>query len=324
MVQSLLMALKRHNDDHCIDVIGPPWSAEIAARMPQVRNVIEADLAHNVLQFMHRVRIGRSLIGQYDQAIICPRSFKSAMIPYFAKIPQRTAYKGEMRFGIVNDMRPLDTKVTYKAVAKYVNLGNQNPSLVQAPNIQFPSLHVDTKKRRATAQRTGVSETLPSVALMPGAEFGPSKRWPSEYFGQIAARFKQDGYEVYIFGSPKDHAIGEEIVRASHGQAKNLCGQTTLEEAVDLLSLANVAITNDSGLMHIAAAVKRPVVVVYGSVTPRYTPPLSNHAEIKYLDLECSPCWKRQCPYGHYNCVHNLTVESVYRSAVKLLNQAAS
>lgn len=324
MVQCLFMSLKRQNQENIIDVVAPAWSSPVIARMPEVRRIIEVDIAHGELQLTKRISVGKSLRGQYDQAIILPRSFKSALIPYFAKIPQRTAYRGEMRYGIVNDMRRLDKEVTYKAVERFVNLGEDYSKAMQSPKISFPKLCVDQNKRHQAALRLGVSETTPSVAMMPGAEFGPSKRWPAKYFGELASIFKQDGYEVYVFGSPNDHAIGEEIVVSSKGSAKNLCGQTTLEEVVDLISLVKIAITNDSGLMHIAAAVDRPVVVIYGSITPEYTPPLSNTAEIQYLNLDCSPCWQKQCPYGHYNCLRNLAVSRVYESANKLLKNATS
>jgi heptosyltransferase-2 len=323
MVQSLFMALKHQNQDNTIDVVAPAWSAPVLARMLEVRRFIEIDIGHGELQLNKRRRVGKSLRDQYDQAIILPRSFKSALIPYFAKIPQRTAYRGEMRYGVVNDMRPLDKEVTYKAVERYVNLGKDASEAIQAPEIRFPKLQLDMNKRHKAALKLGVSEGKPCVAFMPGAEFGPSKCWPAEYFGELAVKFKQDGYEVYIFGSPKDHAIGETIVKSSNGVAKNLCGQSTLEEVIDLLSLAKVAITNDSGLMHIAAAVDRPVVAIYGSITPEYTPPLTNTAEIQYLNLECSPCWEKQCRYGHYDCLRNLSVNRVYESASKLLKHVS-
>ena len=323
MVQSLFMALKHLNHENIIDVAAPSWSVPVLARMPEVRNIIEVDLGHGELGFLKRLRTGRALRGRYDQSIILPRSFKSALIPYFAGIPQRTAYRGEMRYGVVNDMRILDTNVTYKAVERYVNLGVDRSQSGQVPEIRFPKLQVHEGKRSKAANRLGVDAAAPSVALMPGAEFGPSKRWPARYFGELAALFGQQGFEVYVFGSSRDHAIGQEVEGASGGSARNLCGQTSLEEVVDLLSLVRIAITNDSGLMHIAAAVGRPVVALYGSITPAYTPPLSSTATIHYLDLDCSPCWEKQCPYGHYNCLRNLAVQSVFDSALALLGNRA-
>lgn len=323
MVQSLFIALKRQDPSCIIDVVAPAWSAPVLARMTEIRSVVEVNLQHGKLQFAERYRVGKSLRGEYDRAIIIPRTFKSALIPYFAKIPTRTAYRGEMRYGLVNDMRELDAEVTYKAVEKYLQLTADASQLVQPQNdkqeIHYPKLMVDEGKRHQSALRLGIDESAASIAFMPGAEFGPSKQWPGEYFGELATRFKQQGYNVYVFGSPKDKVIGEEIAQASNGDAINLCGQTNLEEAVDLLSLVKVAITNDSGLMHIAAAVGRPVVAIYGSITPKYTPPLTDKKEIQYLGLECSPCWKKQCPFGHYNCLKGIEVDRVFESAQRLL-----
>jgi heptosyltransferase-2 len=331
MVQSLFIALKRQNPDTAIDVVAPAWSAPVLARMPEVRQVVKVNLQHGKLQLTERYRVGKSLRGEYGRAIILPRTFKSALIPFFARIPKRTAYRGEMRYGIVNDIRELDTDVTYKAVEKYLQLGlapeklkqkhSKQEKSKQALKIFYPQLIVDNEKRHQAAKKFAIDESAPAIAFMPGAEFGPTKQWPVKYFGELATRFKQQGYKVYVFGSPKDESIGEEIVRASKGDAINLCGQTSLEEVVDLLSLVKVAITNDSGLMHIAAAVGRPVVAIYGAITPKYTPPLTDKAEIQYLGLECSPCWKKQCPYGHYNCLNNIEVEKVYASAQKLLQE---
>ena len=321
MVQSLFIALKRQNPSNIIDVVAPAWSSPVLARMPEVRQVIEVNLQHGKLQLVERYRVGKSLRGEYDKAIILPRTFKSALIPYFAKISNRIAYRGEMRYGIVNDMRELDTELTYKAVEKYLQLGAEPGHLKQAPQIYYPQLNVDEEKRHQAAKKLGIDESTPAVAFMPGAEFGPSKQWPGKYFGELAIRFKQQGYNVYVFGSPKDKSVGEEIAQASNDGALNFCGQTSLEEVVDLLSLVKVAITNDSGLMHIAAAVGRPVVAIYGAITPKYTPPLTDKKEIQYLGLECSPCWKKQCPYGHYNCLNNIEVDKVYESAQRLLEK---
>ena len=325
MVQSLFIALKRQDPNNIIDVVAPAWSAPVLARMPEIRNVVKVDLQHGKLQFAERYRVGKSLRGKYDRAIILPRTFKSALIPYFAKISTRTAYRGEMRYGLVNDMRMLDAAVTYKAVEKYLHLATDAAQVGQTINtrleINYPKLSVNKDKRHQLALRLGIDESAKLIAFMPGAEFGPSKQWPGKYFGELATRFKQQGYQVYVLGSPKDKVIGKEIAQASNGNAIDLCGQTNLEEAVDLLSLTKVAITNDSGLMHIAAAVGRPVVAIYGSITPEYTPPLTDKKEIQYLGLECSPCWKKQCPFGHYNCLKNIEVDKVFESAQRFLEE---
>lgn len=319
MVQSLFITLKRQDPDHQIDVVAPAWSAPVLARMPEVRKVIKVNLQHGKLQFIERYRVGKRLKGEYDRAIILPRTFKSALIPFFAKIPIRTGYRGEMRYGLLNDIRELNTQLTSKAVEKYLQLVAKPNALNQAPEIVYPKLLVNEQKRQQAINKFVIDVAKPIIAFMPGAEFGPSKQWPAKYFAELATRFIEKDYAIYIFGSPKDSTMGEEIEQLSNGAAINICGQTTLEEVVDLLSLVEVAITNDSGLMHIAAAVGRPVVAIYGAITPKYTPPLTNKKEIQYLGIECSPCFKKQCPFGHYDCLNGIEVEKVYASATKLL-----
>ncbi len=319
MVQSLFITLKRQNPRNVIDVVAPAWSAPVLERMPEVRRVVQVNLQHGKLQLSERYRVGKSLKGEYDKAVILPRTFKSALIPFFAKIPIRIGYRGEMRYGIINDMRKLDTELTYKAVEKYLQLVSLPSQLDQTPEIIYPKLQINEAKRTQAMRKFKLDETTPIIGFMPGAEFGPSKQWPANYFAELAQRFKKEGYNIYIFGSPNDKKIGEEIAQRSNGDAINLCGQTSLEEVIDLLSLVKVAITNDSGLMHISAAVGRPIVAIYGSITPKYTPPLTDKKEVQYLGLECSPCFKKQCPYGHYNCLKGIEVEKVYASAQKFL-----
>lgn len=319
MVQSLFITLKRQNPDHQIDVVAPAWSAPVLARMPEVRKVINVNLQHGKLQFLERYRVGKRLKGTYDRAIILPRTFKSALIPFFAKIPIRTGYRGEMRYGLLNDIRELNTQLTFKAVEKYLQLVAKPNALDQVPEIVYPKLLVNEQKLQQAIDKFAIDVTKPIIAFMPGAEFGPSKQWPAKYFAELATRFIKKDYAIYIFGSPKDNPIGEEIAQLSNGVAKNLCGQTTLEEVTDLLSLVEVAITNDSGLMHIAAAVGRPIVAIYGAITPKYTPPLTNKKEIQYLGIECSPCFKKKCPFGHYDCLNGIQVEKVFASAMQLL-----
>ena len=322
MVQSLFIALKRQNASHQIDVVAPAWSAPILARMPEVRDVIKVNLQHGKLQFLERLRVGRNLRNKYDQAIVLPRTFKSALIPFFAKVPIRTGYLGEMRYGLLNDVRKLNTQVTYKAVEKYLQLLASPSKQDQRPEIHHPLLLVDEQKRQQAIQKFAIDISKPMIAFMPGAEFGPSKQWPAKYFAELATRFMQQDFQVYVFGSPKDKPMGNEIAQLSNNSVINLCGETTLEEVTDLLSLVKLAITNDSGLMHIAAAVGKPIVAIYGAITPKYTPPLTDKKEIQYLGLECSPCFKKQCPFGHYDCLNGITVESVYASATKILARA--
>lgn len=154
----------------------------------------------------------------------------------------------------------------------------------------------------------------PVVAMMPGAEYGAAKCWPLEYFTALAARLAESGRAVWVLGSEKDAAAGQSI--AANSGAVNLCGKTALEDVIDLLSLCEQAVSNDSGLMHVAAAVDIHVHGVYGSSSPDFTPPLTDKCDIHYLRLDCSPCFKRECPLGHLNCLRDIRPGMIYERIV--------
>ena len=311
MAQSLFYALKKHHPGAQIDVLAPGWSLPVLARMPEVRAGIEMSLKHGELGLGARWRLGRSLRGQYDQAIVLPGSLKSALAPFFAGIRQRTAFLGEQRYGLINDVRALDKDVLPMTVQRFVALG-QAATDAQPPKFTAPRLRVDTQHQQQLVFKLGLNLDQAVVALMPGAEYGPAKQWPLEHFAALARALAARGKQVWILGSSKDKAAGEAIVQqASSAAVRNLCGQTELKDVIDLLALCEAAVSNDSGLMHIAAAVDTPVVALYGSSTPTHTPPLSDQAQVIYLALDCSPCFKRVCPLGHTRCLREITPEHV-------------
>lgn len=304
MAQSLFLTLKQRPQPVEIDVLAPAWSNPILARMPEVNNIINLPINHGELGLMQRYKLGKSLrVKQYDQAIITPRSFKAALVPFFAKAKQRTGYRGEMRYGVLNDIRLLDKSVLQQTVQRYVALA-QDSGVTIAPAIPFPKLSVDQNNLQRLLTEHKLNLTRLVIALLPGAEYGEAKRWPVAYYTELANKLEQQGIQVWILGSEKDRAAATFIAKKS--SAINLCGLTTLEDSIDLLSVCNSAVSNDSGLMHIAAAVDIPLVAIYGSSTPAYTPPLTHKAKIQYLALECSPCFKRECPLQHTNCLNEI------------------
>lgn len=320
MAQSLFMTLKAQRPERAIDVLAPGWSLPLIARMGEVRAGIEMPLGHGDFDLKLRRRLGHALRGAgYGQAIVLPRSFKSALTPFFARIPRRTGYRGELRYGLLNDIRPLDERRLPRTVDRFVALGCE-PDAALPPPIPLPHLRVDPARQEALVAALGLAEDLahPCIALMPGAEYGPAKQWPG--FGALAARLVAAGRRVWIFGSHKEQALGAAIAAQAGAGAQNLCGRTALADAIDLIGLCRAAVSNDSGLMHIAAAAGVPLVAIYGSSTPDYTPPLTAKAAILWRRLPCSPCFERNCPLGHTDCLHGIRSDEVL-SALEGLSQ---
>jgi heptosyltransferase-2 len=234
---------------------------------------------------------------------------KSALVPFFAKATIRTGYRGEMRYGLINDMRKLDKYVLTQTVQRYVALGYPSDA-PQPPPIPEPSLTIDTANQKRVLEELELDTVKPVVGFMPGAEYGPAKQWPAQHYADLAKMLDDNGYQIWQFGSQKDKQIAGEIDELSGGVTTILCGKTALVDVVDLMAVCSTVVSNDSGLMHVAAATGIPVVGIYGSSTPDYTPPLTQNAEICYLRLECSPCFKRICPLGHSNCLVNILPET--------------
>jgi len=311
LAQPLLKILRGRHAAPALDVLAPRWTAPLIERMPEVRRAIESPFAHGELRLAERWRLARELAQEgYDQAIVLPNTFKSALVPFLARIPVRTGYVGELRYGLLNDARRLDPKRLPQMAQRYAALGLPRGEAVRLP-LPAPGLRVEEASRRAVLEKLGLERQRPAAALCPGAEFGPAKRWPARYFAELAQGIAARGCAVWLVGSPNDAAIGAEIAAAAGGACRNLCGATTLGEAIDLLASTSLVVSNDSGLMHLAAALGKPVIALYGSSSPAFTPPLSPSAQILKLDLPCSPCFQRECPLGHFNCMMRLAPEQV-------------
>jgi len=280
--------------------------------MPEVSEVIETPFRHGELKLSLRWRIGRSLRERrYLEAIVLPNSFKSALIPFFADIPLRVGFVGESRFGLLNILHKLDERALPLMVERYAQLAEKPGEPVFRP-LSKPRLSVDLANLLIAVSRLGLDRRKPVVAFCPGAEYGPAKRWPAKHFAELARRLAARGDAVWIIGSEGDSAIGEHIARESEGTAINLCGKTDLASAIDLMSVADLVVSNDSGLMHVAAALDKPLVALYGSSSPEHTPPLGDSVRIARIEgLACSPCYKRECPLGHFRCMNELTPELV-------------
>ena len=318
MAQSLFIALKAQNPDVVIDVLAPSWSAPLLDRMPEVTKAIDMPLGHGRLGLSDRWKLGRTFVGLYDQAILLPNSLKSAIVPWAAKIPIRTGWKGEMRYGLLNDLRSLDKAIYTKTVQRFVALAYKKEANF---DIEYPRLSVERQLVEAALKKFSLDGKAQNkvLGLCPGAEFGPSKQWPAEHYANLAKEYIQRGWSIWLFGSAKDQAITQKINQDLNGEAVDLAGHTSLAAAIDLLSATDAVVSNDSGLMHVAAALERPLVAVYGSTDPNFTPPLGALSRVVDLELECSPCFKRECPLVHMNCMNQIEPRMVIDAMDQLI-----
>ena len=325
MAQVLFKALKANNPACSIEVLAPFWSQALLERMPEVSTSFVLPTGHGELQLKKRYRLAKTLaVNHYEQAIVLPNSWKSALIPWWMKIPKRTGYIGELRFGLLNDIRRMQKKRFPSMAERFLALGLDSSENFDVPIKSFyPKLLVHDEQVRITLQKFSgdiKQQNKPILALCPGAEFGSSKRWPEEYYATVANQKLQAGYEVWIFGSKNDTMVAEKIQTLTHHRCINFTGKTSLTEAIDLLSVVDWVLANDSGLMHIAAALQKPLIVMYGSTDPKFAPPLSDNGIILYSNLSCSPCLKRECPLKHHHCMQHLKPEKV----VSLISQKAA
>lgn len=320
MAQSLFMRLKARSPESVIDVVAPKWSLPLLERMPEVRDGIELDVSHGELGLSRRAALGRELRGiGYARAIVIPRSLKAALVPWYARIPWRTGYRGEWRYWLINDMRRLDPRLLDQTVKRIAALGTDGPE-EKVGSIDMPRLSVDRQNLERVRRSLRLGSRHPVVAMMPGAEYGPAKCWPVERFAQLGKLVTNAGADVWVLGSAKESPLGERLeAEIGNDRVFDLCGRTELADAVDLLSAAAVAVTNDSGLMHIAASVGTHVIAIYGSSTPDFTPPLTERKTVLYRRLTCSPCFERRCPLGHLECLRSIEVGDVFGAVQKAL-----
>ena len=313
LAQPLFMRLHERTPCLQLDALAPRWVAPVLERMPEITKLIDSPFAHGDLSLKARHRLARQLAqGGYQRAYILPNSIKSALIPFFADIPERIGFVGESRYGLINRRHTLNKAQLPQMAERFAQLAEAPGTALPRP-LPLPRLHSDSWQRAATLASLGIELPEKLAVFCPGAEYGPAKRWPARHFATLANALADQGYAVWLLGSPKDRAIGDQIVDHTDlaRRPHNLCGATSLTQAIDLLAAAAFVVCNDSGLMHVAAALDRPLIALYGSSSPGFTPPLSVRAKIISQDLDCSPCFQRTCPLGHLDCLNKLDPQRV-------------
>ncbi len=328
MSQSLYRTLKALHPQAEIDVMAPGWCRPLLAKMPEVNSAIPMPLGHGAFAIGERRRLGIALRStHYDQAYVLPNSFKSALVPFFAKATRRTGWRGEMRYGLLNDLRVLDKSAFPLMVQRYVALAYEGKNIQSASDLPqpllWPKLTVTDEEIADVTASFNISDERPMIGFCPGAEFGPAKRWPHYHYAQLAEKLiSEKGYQVLLFGSTKDQPAGEDICNLLSDEAKaycrNLSGDTSLEQAVNLIAACDAIISNDSGLMHIAAALDRPLVALYGPSSPDFTPPLSNKAEVIRLISGYHKMRKGDGDSGYHQSLIDIQPELVLTALEKL------
>jgi heptosyltransferase-2 len=328
MTQPLLASIKALYPNTHIDVLASTWVAPIYRACSEVNEVIEAPFEHQQLQWGLRKQLAKQIaVKQYQACFVLPNSFKSALIPWLANIPLRIGYRGEMRFGLINLALDNPSKVNrppmlqhYLALSQLLN-DQATESLSSVGNKMTPRLNVSTDAKQSIERKllsaninlAGSNSEI--YILCPGAEYGITKRWPTEHFATVASELisSNPSSHIILLGSQGDQALGQEIAsQAEHAShIHNWCGSTSLDEAIALIGMSKVVISNDSGLMHVAAALSTPQVAIFGSSDPAHTPPLSEKAKVIWLNLPCSPCHKKECPLGHLKCLKDILPEQV-------------
>ncbi|MES4615224.1 MAG: ADP-heptose--LPS heptosyltransferase RfaF [Ewingella sp.] len=328
MSQSLYRTIKAIEPAAEIDVMAPAWCRPLLDRMPEVSRALPMPLGHGALELGERRRLGVALReNHYQRAFVLPNSFKSALVPFFAKVPQRTGWRGEMRYGLLNDIRVLDKPAFPLMVQRYVALAYDAKQIHSAADLPqpllWPQLRVTETEVANVSQAFALSAARPVIGFCPGAEFGPAKRWPHYHYAALAEKLIADGYQVVLFGSAKDHPAGEDIRAALTDSAQALClnlaGKTSLDQAVVLIAACQAVVSNDSGLMHVAAALNKPMVALYGPSSPDFTPPLSQHAKVIRLITGYHKVRKGDAEQGYHQSLIDIQPEQVYQELSQLL-----
>ena len=307
MSEPLLARLAKRGESLAVAAL--PWVAPVYRAMPQVGEVIELPFAHGRLDWAARRRVASELRGRFERAYVLPNSLKSALLPWLAGIPERIGYQGESRYVLLNARRP-NVRGRPPMVAFYSALSGEPATDGERPRMRFDQ-HVLDAATRTAGVRPGAY-----WAFAPGAEYGPAKCWPADHYAELArALFDEYEQPVLLLGSGQEAALCEAIAGQSDGACRVLAGQTALIDAMALIAAARGVVSNDSGLMHVAAAFGVPQAAVFGSTSPEHTPPRNPRARVlwlkKELQLDCAPCFDRVCRFGHTRCLTGVSAARV-------------
>ena len=310
MSQTLLKKIKSNNPKTSIDILVNSSLKNLVERMPEINKVIILDCNHRELGLFKRLRLAKEIKkSSYDRSIVLSRSLKSSLIPYFAKIPIRTGELGELRYLLINDLKEFSKESRRKTASRYISMYSDNNE--ELSENYYPSLDSNSENIKNLSEKYDLKKDKKVIIFAPGAAFGPSKMWPVNKFRELGKKLNND-FKILILGSNNEKSIGNDIV--TNKNMVNLCGKTSIADAVDLMHISKFCVSNDSGLMHLAAATNTKSISIYGSTSPDFTPPLTKNKDIHYKGISCSPCFEKKCKYGHYNCLVDIHSDDVFKS----------
>lgn len=310
MSQTLLKKIKSNNPKTSIDILVNSSLKNLVERMPEINKVIILDCNHRELGLFKRLRLAKEIKkSSYDRSIVLSRSLKSSLIPYFAKIPIRTGELGELRYLLINDLKEFSKESRRKTASRYISMYSDNNE--ELSENYYPSLDSNSENIKNLSEKYDLKKDKKVIIFAPGAAFGPSKMWPVNKFRELGKKLNND-FKILILGSNNEKSIGNDIV--TNKNMINLCGKTSIADAVDLMHISKFCVSNDSGLMHLAAATNTKSISIYGSTSPDFTPPLTKNKDIHYKGMSCSPCFEKKCKYGHYNCLVDIHSDDVFKS----------
>ena len=318
---SVVQLLRERFPDRPVDILATTLCAPLTDYMPGLRRAIVADLPRSRLALPEQAKLASRLRREgYGTVLIMPRTWKAALAPFLAGVPERIGFFGEARVFLLNDLRFGERRLP-RMVERCATLAfpahAKLPPALPAPRLDVPAAEAAGWR----AKRGLAGNTRPVVALAPGA-VGPSKRWPGSAYAALARRLIADGFSVWVVGGAQEKRLAAEIVGDT--TARDLTG-ADLREAILALACASVAISNDSGLLHVAAALGTPSMGIFGPTSPWHWGPLNPLAatiEMKSA-LACRPCHRPVCRLGHHRCMQEITPDQVLAATRRVIASAA-
>ncbi|MDR3467827.1 MAG: lipopolysaccharide heptosyltransferase II [Xanthobacteraceae bacterium] len=312
---TVVRVLKQRWPNRPVDMLTTTLCAPLVDYMPGVRQGIVWDLPRGRLALKQQRALAERLRAQnYGTALVMPRTWKAALAPVFAGIPERVGFVGEVRFGLINDWR-WGEKALPRMIDRKVALALP-PGTAMATEWPVPQLTVPAAEIAAWRAAHGLGLT-PAIALAPGS-VGSGKRWPR--YAEAARLLAARGFEVWVVGGPGEKALAADIVAAGGPSVRDLTG-TDLRNGVLALAAARLAISNDSGLMHVAAAIGTPTMAIFGPTSPYHWAPLNELAAIVQTRtrVPCQPCHRPVCTMNDHRCMTEIAADEVVEIAAGVL-----